>query len=98
MAYTYHGNLGEGGSQMGYSVLLFWKCSFLNLESKQIKRVVRNTLATETLALKDTVNDGVTLANIISELLITDAKSIQHQSKFILIANSYMQIAKEKQP
>ena len=81
---------------MGYFILLFGrygKCSFLNWESKQIKRVVRSTSAAETLALKDTVNDGVILAKMISELLFIGTKSIQHQSKYILIANSCIQIA-----
>ena len=45
------------------------KCSLLNWQSKQIKCVVRSTLAAETLALSDAVNDGIYISEIVPELL-----------------------------
>lgn len=67
-----HGNLVDGGSQLGYLILLVGnngKCSLINWQSKRIKRVVRSTLAAETLALSEAVDDGMYLAEMISELL-----------------------------
>ena len=74
-----HGNLSDGGSQSGYLIMLVGddgKCSLLNWQSKQIKRVVRGTLAAETLALNDAVDDGIYLSEIVSELLFNGAKSL----------------------
>ena len=67
-----HRNLVDGGSQLGYLILLVGnngKCSLINWQSKRIKRVVRSTLAAETLALSEAVDDGMYLAEMISELL-----------------------------
>ena len=57
-----HGNLANGASQEGY--LMFpvaenGKCILLNWHSKRIRRVVRSSLAAETLELSDTVGNGV---------------------------------------
>ena len=52
------------------------KCSLLNWQSKRIKRVVRSTLATETLALSDAVDDGIYISEIVSELLFNGTKSL----------------------
>ena len=44
-----------------------WKMfSFLNWQSKQIKHVVRSTLAAETLSLSDAVDDGIYISEIVS--------------------------------
>ena len=67
-----HGNLSDGGSQSGYLIMLVGddgKCSLLNWQSKQIKCVVRSTLAAETLALSDAVIDGIYISEIVPELL-----------------------------
>ena len=48
-------SLPDGGSQEGYIVLLTdhaGKCSLISWSSNRIRRVVRSTLAAETLALK----------------------------------------------
>ena len=52
------------------------KCSLLNWQSKRIKRVVRSTLTTETLALSDAVDDGIYISEIVSELLFNGTKSL----------------------
>ena len=57
-----HGNLPDGGSQLGYlifSVAENKKFPILNWQSKRIKCVVRSSLATETLAL--CVNFGISV-------------------------------------
>ena len=40
--------------------------TFLNWQSKQIKHVVRSTLAVETLSLSDAVDDGIYISEIVS--------------------------------
>ena len=55
-----HGNLSDGESGLGYLIMLVGddgKCSLLNWQLILIKRVVRGTLAVETLALSDAVDD-----------------------------------------
>ena len=72
ITYQHLGNLVDGGSQLGYLILLVGnngKCSLINWQSKCIKRVVRSTLAAETLAISEAVDDGMYLAEMISELL-----------------------------
>ena len=74
-----HGNLSDGGSQSGYLIMLVGddgKCSLLNWQSKRIKHVLRGTLAAETLALNDAVDDGIYISEIVSELLFNEAKSL----------------------
>ena len=85
-----HGNLVNGASQEGYLIFLVGenrKCILLNWQSKRIRRVVRSSLAAETLALSDAVDNGVYLTKMLSELLfnneycipievVTDSKSL----------------------
>ena len=74
-----HGYLSDGGSQLGYLIFLVGenqKSSLLNWQSKRIKRVVRSSLAAETLALSDAIDDGVYIAELVSELLFNGLKQI----------------------
>ena len=74
-----HGNLWDGGSQFGYSIFLVGqnkKCSIVNWQSKRIKRVVRSSLAAETLALSDAIDDGIYISELISELVFNGVKHI----------------------
>ena len=74
-----HGNLSDGGSQLGHLIMLvgvYRKRSLLNWRSNQIKHVVRSTLAAETLALSGAVHDGIYISEIVSELLLNRTKSL----------------------
>ena len=74
-----HGNLCDGGSQSGYLIFLVGenrKSSLINWQSKRIKRVVRSSLAAETLALSDAIDDGVYISELISELFFNGSKQI----------------------
>jgi hypothetical protein len=66
------GNLQGGGSQGGYVVFLAdhrgCKC-LVSWQSRKVRRVVKSTLAAETLALLDAAESGIFVANMLSELL-----------------------------
>ena len=69
------GNLADGGTQGGHFIMLMGedgKFSPICWQSKRIRRVVRSTLAGETLALADGIDSGVFLATIYSELTTGD--------------------------
>lgn len=71
------GNLNQGvGSAAGYVVFLVGengRCCPLAWKSNKIKRVVRSTLAAETLALVDSLEDACYLRKILLELLHLDS-------------------------
>ena len=96
-----NGNLANGASHGCYLIFLVaenCKCILLNRQSKRIRRVVRSSLAAETLALSDAVDNGVYLRNVLSEHLfnnrycipievVTDRKSLYdafHSKKIVL--------------
>jgi len=65
------GNLPDGGTQGGYLVLLVGeggKFSPICWNSKRVRRVVRSTLAGETLAMSEGVDVGIYLAAMYTEL------------------------------
>ena len=66
------GNLAGGGSQGGYIIFLSdpdgSRC-LLSWQSRKVRRVVKSTLAAETLALLDAAEAGVYLANLITEVM-----------------------------
>lgn len=65
------GNLPDGGTQGGTLITLMGdtgKISLLCWQSKRIRRVVRSTLAGETLAMSDGIDNAVFLATLFSEL------------------------------
>ena len=60
-----HGNLPDGGSQGGELIFLVGDssaCSLIGWTSKRIKRVVKSSLAAETLSVSEAV-DGTVYAN-----------------------------------
>ena len=65
------GNLPDGGTQGGTFIALVGeegRFSPLCWQSKKIRRVVRSTLAGETLAMSDGMDNAVFLATLFSEL------------------------------
>ena len=78
-----HGNLPDGGSQLGCLIELVRenKSSILSWESKEIKLVVRSSLAAETLALSNAIDDGLYQCELISGLLFNDSKSLYDAMK-----------------
>lgn len=65
------GNLRDGGSQGGYFIFLAGEnglISPLAWQSKKVRRIVRSTLAAETLAMADAVDTGIFLGLLYSEL------------------------------
>ena len=65
------GNLSDGGTQGGTLVTLMGEnrmFSPLCWQSKRIRRVVRSTLAGETLAMSDGIDNAIFFATIFSEL------------------------------
>ena len=74
-----HGNLPDGGSQLGYLTFLVRenkKCSILNQQSKRIKWVVRSSVAAETWAFSDATDDEIYISELISELMFNGVKHI----------------------
>ena len=64
-----HGNLSDGGSQLGYLIFLVGenqKSCLVNWQSKHIKHVVRSSLSAETLAL----DDGVYIAEMLIFIIL----------------------------
>ena len=71
------GNLSNGGTQGGHFIMLAGEdghFSPLTWQSKRIKRVVRSTIAGETLALAEAVDNGVFLATLYMELITGTAR------------------------
>lgn len=65
------GKLSDGGTQGGHFITLMGengKFSPLSWQSKRVKRVVRSTLAGETLAMSDSIDNAIFLATLFSEL------------------------------
>ena len=65
------GNLRDGGSQGGYLILLVGedgKFSPIWWNSKKLRRIVRSTLAAETLSMADGIDMAVFLSTLFAEL------------------------------
>ena len=88
------GNLPDGGSQGGYIIFLAekeGKCIPIWWNSKRIRRIVRSTLAAETLAMAEGVDMAIFIASLLKELgyskqgvpivCVTDCKSLQEAIK-----------------
>ena len=76
------GNLPDGGTQGGHLILLMGESgrfSPICWQSKRIRRVVRSTLAGETLALADGIDNAIFLATLFSELTVGDYSKRQAQ-------------------
>ena len=66
------GNLPDGGSQGGFVMLLLGENGNVNpvtWQSKKIRRVVRNTLSSEALALADGIDCASSVATLYNELI-----------------------------
>ena len=66
------GNLPDGGSQAGYLVFLVDSEGIVALiawQSHKIRRVVRSTIASETLAMSDAMDAGILIASMWKELV-----------------------------
>lgn len=75
------GNLQDGGTQGGHLIVLMGengKFSPLSWQSKRVKRIVRSTLAGETLALSDGIDNALFMATLFSELMLV-TRNMQHQ-------------------
>ena len=73
------GNLPDGGSQGGYFIVLLGengKFSPLCWQSKRIRRVVRSSLAGETLAMADAIDSAIFIATLYAELTTGQPKSL----------------------
>lgn len=65
------GNLPDGGTQRGSLIALMGKAgkfSTMFWQSKKIRRMVRSTLAGETLAMSNSIDNAMFLATVYSEL------------------------------
>ena len=66
------GNLHDGGSQGAYLIFMVdenGKCNLITWQSKKIKRVVRSSLAAETLAMSDCIDGAVFISSLYSEIV-----------------------------
>ena len=81
------GNLKGGGSQGAYLVFLLDEsdnCNLVTWQSKRLKRILRSSLAAETIAMLDDIDAGVYIAQLFFEILkvrfpvtiLTDNKSL----------------------
>jgi hypothetical protein len=71
------GNLPDGGTQGGHLIMLTGnngRFSPLAWQSKRIRRIVRSTLAGETLAMSDGIDSGLFLATLFAELTSGQSK------------------------
>jgi len=72
------GNLDSGGSQGGYIVFIVdsegRRCP-VTWQSKRVRRVVKSTLAAETLALLDSAEAGIYIATLLAECLNVPVES-----------------------
>uniref|UniRef100_M4AZE1 Integrase catalytic domain-containing protein n=1 Tax=Xiphophorus maculatus TaxID=8083 RepID=M4AZE1_XIPMA len=65
------GNLSDGGTQGGHFIVLMGdngQFSPISWQSKRIKRIVRSTLAGETLAMSEGIDNAIFLSTLFSEL------------------------------
>ena len=84
------GNLPDGGSQGGYLIFLVDQnnqCNLISWQSKRLKRIVRSSLAAETLAMVDSIETTLYLSVIYGDFhpqneklaieVVTDNKSLK---------------------
>ncbi|CAC5382061.1 unnamed protein product [Mytilus coruscus] len=72
------GNLSDGGSQGGFVIMVLGENGKINpvtWQSKKIRRVVRSTLASETLALADGIDCATSLATLYNEQIFNKCTS-----------------------
>lgn len=84
------GNLTDGGTQGGHLIVLMGeggRFSPICWQSKRIRRVVRSTLAGETLALADGIDNAIFLATLFSELTTGETK--RHILPVVCVTDNY---------
>lgn len=84
------GNLPDGGTQGGHLIVLMGedgRFSPICWQSKRIRRVVRSTLAGETLALADGIDNAIFLSSLYSELSTGTIK--QHTLPVMCVTDNY---------
>ena len=84
------GNLPDGGTQGGHLIVLMGKEGIFSpvcWQSKMNRRVVRSTLAGETLALADGIDHAIFLSSLYSEL--TTGKVTQGILPVICVTDNY---------
>lgn len=83
------GNLSDGGTQGGHLIVLMGengKFSPISWQSKRIKRIVRSTLAGETLAMSDGIDNAIFLSTLFAEL---STGNTSHQVPIICVTDSF---------
>lgn len=83
------GNLPDGGTQGGHLIILMGengKFSPLAWQSKRVKRVVRSTLAGETLAMSDGIDNAIFLSTLFSELTVGN---VEHPTTIICVTDNH---------
>ena len=66
------GNLQDGGSQGAYLIFLTdeeKRCNLVSWQSKRIKRIVRSSLAAETLALSEGIDAALFISTLYNEII-----------------------------
>ena len=74
------GNLMNGGSQGGYVIFItdqYSKRNVVSWQSKRIRRVVKSTLAAETMPLLDAAEAGIYIATLIAQALNMSAPLVK---------------------
>ena len=74
-----HGNLVDGGNQGGYFVFLAGengKCGLISWQSKRIQRVVKSSLAAETLSMSDGIDGAAFVNALLSEIYFGNTRSL----------------------
>lgn len=77
-SYASFGNHSNGGSQGGHLIVLMGEngmFSPLSWQSKRVKRIVPSTLAAETLAMSDGIDNAIFLTTLHSELTTGDTEN-----------------------
>ena len=74
-----HGNLVDGGSQGDYFVFLVGengKCALISWQSRRIRRVVKSSLAAETLSMSDGIDGAIFVNALLSEIYFGNTRSL----------------------
>ena len=82
-------NLSDGGTQGGHFIMLMGengKFSPLSWQSRRVKRIVRSTLAGETLAMSEGIDNAIFLSTLFSELTAGD---VEHAAPITCVTDNH---------
>lgn len=82
-------NLSDGGTQVGHFIVLMGengKFSPLSWQPRRVKRVVRSTLAGETLAMSEGIDNAIFLTTLFSELTASD---VEHAAPITCVTDNH---------